>query len=403
MPKIKITEQDLTGLQSGTSTSNTVYIPCMANDTTGFGPTLCEYMSEITGLKDKVNSKSIAFKLAQRLVRLGMQVLIEGIPGTADTNTKDTITPATAVPETSWTAIMDKTLYDIRFLSMGDFVGTAVDANMIACAEARQDCIALVDHKQTITPESGSTYADAVRDYIETTDASTKTSVVLNSDFAAMFTPWIKVQDSVDFTEETAVPASFGYLLAYSRAARNGNEGLAIANYDLGSIPELTSVEHVYTQSEIEVLQARSATQEVGLDDSDDNKGVAINPIAYVRPYNYVIWGNRTMHSNDGTIVAKSLLNIRNTACTIKKKLYDAARKYTFEQNSNILWINFQAELAPTLTAMKTGNLLLGYKWDKLDTDSKTRLKARLTVVPVYAVEDFDLTLTLSDSLDVEE
>lgn len=381
MPKIKITEKDITGRITDDSASNTVYIPGKA--ATAFDPVLCESLDKVdaVGLND-----GEAKKLAKHLVRLGMKVLVEGIAETA-----------TIVPSDSWEKLQDKAVYDVRFLTTGDFPG--LDMNAVKCAFKRGDCVALIDHEKDVTT------AKDVRDIFDASGVSFEDTTTEKDmgEFAAAFTPWIKVRDNDDFTEETSVPGSFGYLLAYARLVKNGNDGLAVAGSERGIIPELTGVEVAYTNADVEKLQARSKSAEVDLDDTNDNKGIAINPITWVRPFGHIIWGNRTLKNNNGTLEALSFLNIRQTVSTIKKRMYDAARKYTFEQNSEVLWTNFQNQITPTLDAMQSGNVLLGYKFLRLKTDKKARLKARLIVVPVEAVEDFELEVLISDSLDVEE
>ena len=83
--------------------------------------------------------------------------------------------------------------------------------------------------------------------------------------------------------------------------------------------------------------------------------------------------------------------------------MYDAARLYAFEPNNDVLWANFKSQVVPTLEKMMGGNGIEGYKFTRLATNKKARLKARLTIVPVEAVEDFDLEVELANSLEVTE
>lgn len=109
---------------------------------------------------------------------------------------------------------------------------------------------------------------------------------------------------------------------------------------------------------------------------------------------------------NDGlntVLKASAFLNIRNLANSVKKALYEAANKYTFEQNSEVLWVNFKSEVAPLLDRMQSGNGILGYKFIRIKTDKKARLKARLIIIPIEPVEDFELEVFLADSLEISE
>jgi hypothetical protein len=53
------------------------------------------------------------------------------------------------------------------------------------------------------------------------------------------------------------------------------------------------------------------------------------------------LWGNRTAHMLEsegmGDLVASHFLNIRQLCTTIKKQVYVACRRFTFDPNSNVL------------------------------------------------------------------
>jgi hypothetical protein len=84
---------------------------------------------------------------------------------------------------------------------------------------------------------------------------------------------------------------------------------------------------------------------------------------------------------------------------TIKKQLYTACRQFTFDPNSDLLWINFVNAIKPTLEAMRADQGIKGYKITKVAVDKKALLTARIRIVPIEAVEDFDISIYLEDSL----
>lgn len=261
------------------------------------------------------------------------------------------------------------------------------------------------------TADAGASWAENTYYAEEAVPNTTVASVreyfsgLTNGAFAAAFTPWF-VTKNAKFTngaEEVSLPASFGYLSAYATAVKNYNEYEAMAGSARGLIDLMYEPTIKYTSAECEMLQARATKYEVDLDHPEDNVGVAINPIAYVRPFGYIIWGNRTLTNNSGATKATAFLNVRNLISTVKKRLYDTARKYTFELNSEVLWTRFSNDITPLLDDMVSGNGLVGYRFNRVATKQKARLKARLTIIPIEAVEDFDLTIELTDSLDVTE
>ena len=306
------------------------------------------------------------------------------------------------ISESDWDALSDKALYDIRFLTSGAYPQGYSD--MIKCATKRGDCVALLDHSSSLKNVAS---IRAVFEGILDSDVSPK----LLKKYAAAFTPWWKANVTGEFGfGSELLPPSFAYLFAYARSIQTNPDWFAVAGTFRGNIPELASVEKEYTTAEVEMLQGRAANAEVELDGIGDNIGIAINPIAWIRGYGYLIWGNRTLVENTdldengtGDLKATSFLNVRMLCSDIVKTLYAAARKYTFEQNSNTLWLNFKHQIQPLLDRMVSGNGINSYTFEQLPTTAKARLKARITITPIEGVEDFELELYLEDSLEVIE
>ena len=449
MPKIRINEHDMTGVVQKSPISNIIYIPILTDKAVpltdkGKVVSICYSRKElenrigshlvkktaspstqgtpsesaVTATKESIElakKSQVMYNIATRLIDLGFPVLVEGVTATEKTITvdkekKETVTvKEVAIPADSINLLKDKSLFDVRFLTSG--IDVANNANLIAVADARQDCIALINLDETAT----------AFDYKV---ATIRTEFEKNpSVYAAGFTPWfysehptlIKgVEDlitvagkpSTKEAEEVAIPAAYGYLFAYGRMlANNAAEWQAVAGPERGIIPELSDVFYTYSYEDVEILQARASDTLVELDDAKDNVGVAINPIAWVRPNGYILYGNRTLKKNDAKkkTTAQSFLNIRNGVNAIKKVMYDAGRTFVFEQNTEVLWINFKNYITPLLDRMQNSDGLLGYTFVKVATDAKARLKAKLTVIPVEAVEDFDLDVYLVDDLTVTE
>lgn len=202
--------------------------------------------------------------------------------------------------------------------------------------------------------------------------------------------------DSQDADKKQEIPAAFGYLFAYADAIKNNPEWYAIAGFQRGVISELIDVCYDLSSADMDVLQGRTE-----LGDVKDNTGTAINPIANIRPAGYIIYGNRTFKNNKYpiTTTAQSFLNVRNMVSGVVKKFYDASRKFTFEPNNDLLWIKYQNYVTPYLDSIQTGNGILGYKLIKQPTTAKARLKCKLIIVPVEAVEDFEIDIVLTDDM----
>lgn len=206
----------------------------------------------------------------------------------------------------------------------------------------------------------------------------------------------------------TTLDAHEAYVLAFLNNINNGYaEWNAVAGATRGLIPGNYEVDGFLKESEIDSMQLRTYDNE--------NNSIAINPIVNMNPWGMRIWGNRTCLpnknvTNAGTpdpnsdqLVASSFANVRILICDIKKALYKAARRCQFEQNSDVLWVNFTSQINPLLEQMKQSYGIVGYRWIREATTERAKIKAILRIVPIEAVEDFDLTVELADSLEVAE
>ena len=378
MPKNIIEQRDETGSVLDIVASNTVFIPIETVE--AVEPILVKSVAEldkafitdnlVTGSELEYSDK-LGYNLAKHLLKNGITVLAQGVTA--------------ALTDVQWKALADKNLYDIRFLTNGAMKDGVVQ-DMIDCAAARGDCTALVNFDES----------DKAFDYTIATIQGLTTSVT-NGEFAAAFTPAFYTLNS-DFTAnaEVLIPAAFGYLFAYARSIKNNPEWFAVAGFDRGIIPELSRVKHKFSSAEVNLLQCRA-------DDSKDNVGIAINAIAYIRPAGFVIYGNRTLKNNtaDKGLTATSFLNVRNMVSVVSKVAFEAGNKFTFDQNSETLWVNYKSYVEPTLARITHSDGAYGYSINKIKTNKKATLKAEIIIQPIEAVEDIELTIVMTNSATV--
>lgn len=404
MPKITITEKDLTSGGVYLANENVVYIPGLSTKTLAEEfvgvPTLCtsvEQFKEVFGdapvqAEDFIDK---SFVMAHELLKLGMWVLYEVPSKTVGEVVSQVLTEAeinTALKASGfWTKLQDRGLYNIRFITSGAYGKDALDIETISLAmldicgdvlPSRGDAVVLLDHAPTLTTK------DEVESFF-TDDIGTSEKLK----FGAGFTPWIHFK-SVDLVDTLEMPATFAYLLAFAQSVQLNPSWLAIAGASRGRIPGLVKpfVSIKYGEIEANALQTREQGK------------ITINPICNINPFGYVVWGNRTLNpvglgtTQQEDLVATNFLNIRNIVASIKKTLFVASRGLTFEQNSDILWINFKSGITPLLDQMVSGNGIADYRLIKKKADKKATLKAIIRIVPIEAVEDFDLTIEMADS-----
>ena len=221
--------------------------------------------------------------------------------------------------------------------------------------------------------------------------------------YAAAFTPDISFKEKKS-EGSTEYKGGFAYLACFAKHTEKFPDWYAMAGAVRGKLPyEEVEPSVKYGQADIDILQKRTL-------DSGETSFKAVNVITNIRPYGNIVWGNRTLfpieldpETDTVGLKASSFLNIRNLCCDIKKTLFRAARRFTFEPNSDALWINFKGAVTPLLEEMRTGQGIRGYKIIKEETNEKATLKATIKIIPIEAVEDFDLTVELNDSISVTE
>ena len=353
--------------------TNIVYIPVVGDKAE---IKLYEDKGDFTLTKPEDKKALISYNMAKKLLENGSQVLYETFTGIDK--------------DTTFEHLKDKGKYPLRFICLGGYVSedskTELEAKIIDVAENRGDCIALID----ILPKS------ETFNYLS--DVQAKADACKN-EYAAMFTPLCKF----DFDEDNYYPGSFAYLLAYTESIKSNDSWFAAAGAVRGKVPGLASLSYEYGEKEVnDNLYYTKAN------------AVSVNPIMEVRPYGYLVWGNRTLAANGVDEVlesneekyattAESFLNVRHICCEIKQQAYAAAKRMTFEPNSDITWINFKALITPLLDRMVSNSGIRGYKITKLETKVKGLLKCKIRIVPIEAVEDFDIVLELADELEVTE
>lgn len=436
MANITILEQDLTVSNSVISDTDVVYIPGFVSaDASGadivgqYIPTKCTTLSEFhakfgnapatfasaqtyptnfaadaipTGVNMFASGASDpSFIMAEELLALGIPVIYERV------NEDDTDITVAAMYTALSTVIYkldntdnrdlsDKGEYSFKYLTSGGYptfeyrassetgtTGNAIVVQMMALAANRGDCVALIDHTNNADRTLYATSNGSV--FYSATNTSSGYRISADGGYGAMFTPWWSYTAAVSAVS-MVMPASFAYLLSLAKSLQTNANWLSIAGVARGIVPNFGA------PNTTTPLTNRIA------DSYQNDNAISINAIARIGNYGYCVWGNRTLLNNatDG-LKATSFLNIRNLVSDVKKLAFETARRFMFEQNSEILKINFKAAIEPTLDKMKTGNGLSSYKIVFTNTNEKGKLNANIILTPIYAVEDITINVSMID------
>lgn len=332
------------------------------------------------------NSTQMGNQIAYELLGLGYTVYYKKIENT--TNFTDI-----------FAGLEDKANYDFRYIMSG-FIDPSDDIQiaMMSLANTRQDCIALLDVKSDVYKnKSLAEKVTGIATYVNDCSDAGKN--------CAFFAPAVTYSLQRTQAYQTAYdgnykfPASFHYLACAAKSSERYAEWYANSGYTRGiSDFNIASVDAIFGEAAIEKLQPRAIK-----DGIETNH--AVNLIAKFRDQ-YLLWGNRTAYtlrnenSELGDLVASDFLNIRQLCCTLKKQIYVACRQLSFDPNSNVLWYNFKNKIRPILEKMKTDQGIEDYEFVKVETDKKATLKAQIRIVPIEAVEDFNIDVMLEDSIE---
>ena len=315
---------------------------------------------------------------------------------------------------TFWEALKDKTNYDFRYIMTGYLSGGEATENIIKVAQDRGDCIALLDIDSSV-------YKGEVARDTKINNIISEANGYTADKNCAIFLPTVVYDLNRSKAYETAFsnnassndansnknfnkrfPASFHYLTCVANASERYAEWYAASGFTRGVSPfGITATDFTVGEAIIDKLQPRNqASQDSSLEKPLKH---AVNVIAKFRNQ-YLLWGNRTANTlragDDDDLIASDFLNIRQLCCTLKKQIYVACRQLTFDPNSETLWINFKNKIRPILEKMKADQGIQDYEFVKITNAPKATLKAQIRIVPIEAVEDFEIDVTLEDSLD---
>lgn len=306
--------------------------------------------------------------------------------------------------------LIDKGNISIKYLTSGGYPTVEYDNNslavkMINIAESRGDCVAILDHTNKPERTTNINTEANIYNYVKSTECQS-----LHSEFATMFTPWaeyartttdkdIDASGTVSVIKDKSLiglssvelPGSYAYLITLADSIQTNANWLAVAGSARGVVKNLAAkgMKVNITNGSADAMQPRDA--------------VAINAITNIKPYGYTIWGNRTLKNNGekGNLTATSFLNVRNLISDVKKRIYRVARQLTFEQNNDVLWVNFKSLISSLLDQMLSGYGISGYKIVRDNEHEKASEKAticaKVILYPTYAVEDFYITIVLKD------
>lgn len=330
-------------------------------------------------------------QIAYELLGLGYTVLYKRLTNVEELEDDD-----------FYEGLEDKSVYDFRYVLTGLRAGVGLtdnstlkaNNNISKLATSRNDILALVDIDENTYLNSGLTtqtqIAASITRWINQTTAD---------EYSAIVGPGLDLYLAEDNVyKNSTLPMSLYYLACSKYALENNyKEWYAVAGYKRG-VCKYVIKNPLLKVGEVLVNKLSPRTNTTYVDEVQVSK--ACNLVAQIRG-NYYIWGNRTaftLQADD--LKAKHYLNIRQLIITIKKELYDILTSKTFNPNSDTLWFSFKSAITPLLETMVSNDGILDYDIIRTTIAQKGTMAATLRIVPIEAVEDFEITISLENSLE---
>jgi|9_EtaG_2_1085328.scaffolds.fasta_scaffold01240_6 phage tail sheath protein FI len=309
----------------------------------------------------------------------------------------DSTNPITYTLNKAIDSVADSEQVPANLLVMPGIKSTTFTDKLIATAESRQDCLAIIDLEDDYLPkcEAAAGALDSAR---RGSVDSAKTSIKarnFDSSYACAFYPWIQVRDTLNAGKVLWVPSSIAALGAMARTEATSDLWFAPAGFNRGGLGSLGG------RSGPVALQA---TQRLDVSERDDLYALNVNPIASFPNEGLVIFGQKTLQSADSAL---DRINVRRLMIFLKRKIGDVAKATLFENNVEATWADFRGRAEPILSQVKNRfglteyRLILDETTTTPDLQDRNILYAKIFLKPARAIEfiaiDFVITKSGAD------
>ena len=168
-------------------------------------------------------------------------------------------------------------------------------------------------------------------------------TAALNSSYAAVYWPWVKLFNPFTQIDEYVSPDVFAIRqMAFTDA--NFDAWFAPAGLTRGRLTKPVDVELVLTQGDRDALYG---------------PGNIINPVQKFLTEGIVLWGQRTTQR---TATALDRINVRRLMIVIRKMLLASTRQFVFEPNDAATWKRVTNAVEPLMADIKSRRGVVDFK-----------------------------------------
>lgn len=285
--------------------------------------------------------------------------------------------------------VADPEVVDMDLISMPGLTHEGLTNHMINTAEARGDCLAIIDLPDCYKPKTESSLAAESRGANITTTINGMRNRGLNSSYGAAYYPWVQISDP-QTAQRVWVPPSVLALGAMSYGQKTQELWFAPAGFTRGGLSEGRGGLPVIAVSE----RLTSAER-------DDLYEANINPVAQFPAEGIVIFGQKTLQV---TPSALDRINVRRLMIYVKREISRMAATLLFDQNVKSTWDRFTGQVNPFLSSVKGRLGLMDFKVILDETTTTAELidrnimYAKIYLKPAKAVEFIAIDFVITDS-----
>lgn len=261
-----------------------------------------------------------------------------------------------------------------------------IDSRFVELVSKRGTAIYLVDDAPT---------KDASDFYADCGDAKFRTGTDYSNagSYCAAYGPWCYTQ-LLSTGATRKLPGSYVFLVAWARAIANGAPmylaPAGVKRSSLGTI--VRSTDYPVGSAIINAWQ------------NAPNGTYKINPIAKLKQYGYVVYGNSTLLDSDPITGKSSMLQSFSTRVMvnlIKRRAFDISLTLQFDQIDSDIFAEFKTTLSSFMNELKYNNAL--YDYDIIADRSKMTLDelnqrtvpVKILISPAPAAENFEINLEI--------
>jgi phage tail sheath protein FI len=289
----------------------------------------------------------------------------DGIP--SDPDEQDDLIIGNALGFTGIYALSEPEQIDIDLIAVpGHSSNEVVSALLDMCQNYRMDCLAIID------PPFGLT----VNEIIDWQNGAHPLNTTrFDSDFGALYWPWVKLRDNFNSVDVWA-PPSGSIMAVIARSDQLAAPWYAPAGVTRGVVPSITDVFSRPTLAERDLMYGYRN---------------AINPIVQFVDFDgFVVWGQKTLQRRP---TALDRVNVRRLMFVLEKRVRSASRQLLFDPHDEVLRQKFVRIATAICQEIQVGRGITDFRVkcdEELNTPDvidRNELRARIGVQPVRAAE----------------